>query len=185
MPVKQNPEHLLDTALAALSTAADWRGVLDELPAPIYTTDANGGVTYWNRACIAFAGREPQLGKDRWCVTWQLYTTTGEPLRHEDCPMADAIRHQRPVRDAVAIAERPDGSRVAFRAYPTPLFAEDGTLTGAVNMLVDVSEEQARALHVQAEHCRRLADSTFDSKTSRVLNDMAVGLDSTARQLGG
>ena len=99
----------------------------------------DGNVTYWNRACVDFAGREPQLGQDRWCVTWKLYTMAGEPLAHDACPMAVAIKQQRIVRDAVAIAERPDGSRRAFTPYPTPLFDEDGALKGAVNMLIDVT----------------------------------------------
>ena len=43
-------------------------GALDELPAPIYVTDADGVITYYNPACIAFAGRVPALGQDRWCV---------------------------------------------------------------------------------------------------------------------
>ena len=157
--------------------------MLDELPVPIYTTDANGGVTYWNRACVDFAGREPELGQDRWCVTWQLYTTTGEPLRHEDCPVAQTIRQQRPIRDAISIAERPDGSRVAFRPYPTPLFDQSGAFIGAVNMLIDVTDEQSEALHEQADRCRRLANATYDRETSKVLGDMATGYDKTADDL--
>jgi PAS domain-containing protein len=50
---------------------------LDELPAAIYVTDADGVITYYNPACIAFAGRVPKLGQDRWCVTWKLYTEDG------------------------------------------------------------------------------------------------------------
>ena len=175
------PESYLDSALAAL--ASECQAVLDELPVPIYTTDASGAVTYWNRACVDFAGREPQLGKDRWCVTWHLYTTTGEALAHDKCPMAKAIREERAIRDAIAIAERPDGSRVAFRPYPTPLFNNDGSLKGAVNMLIDVSDEQSHALHDQAERCRRLADATYDRQTSKVLGDMADGFDRTADDL--
>jgi PAS domain S-box-containing protein len=53
-----------------------------------------------------------------------------------------AIREQRPIRGAEAIAERPDGSRIAFAAYPTPLFNEAGVMVGAVNMLVDVTERR-------------------------------------------
>lgn len=66
---KHEPEDLLDTAVGALSAGEDCRTVLDQLPVPIYTTDADGAVTYWNRACVDFAGREPQLGHDRWCVS--------------------------------------------------------------------------------------------------------------------
>jgi PAS domain S-box-containing protein len=183
MLARNDPDHLLDTALSALAAGGECHELLDSLPVPIYTTDAEGAVTYWNSACVDFAGRQPELGRDRWCVTWQLYTTAGEPLRHEDCPMAQAIRQKAPVRDAIAIAERPDGSRVAFRPYPTPLFDTDGELTGAVNLLIDVSDEQSQALHQQAEHCRRLADATYDRATRKVLDDMAEGFDKTAEEL--
>lgn len=183
MLAPHQPEQLLETALNALARGSDGHRILDELPAPVYTTDADGRVTYWNRACVEFAGREPKLGQDRWCVTWQLYTTTGEPLSHEDCPMAQAIRERRPVRDAVAIAERPDGSRVAFRPYPTPLMDEHGNFIGAVNMLIDVSDQQAEVLADQANRCRRLAYATYDRQTSKVLGDMADGFERTAHDL--
>ena len=183
MLARHDPERLLDVALNVLATGPECRWQLDELPVPIYVTDAGGAVTYWNRACVAFAGREPQLGQDRWCVTWQLFTTTGEPMRHEDCPMAQAIRDRRPVRDLIAIAERPDGSRVAFRPYPTPLFSEDGDFTGAVNMLIDVTDQQSEALHEEAERCRRLADATYDRATSKVLDEMASSFDKIADDL--
>src|SRR5215210_3973947 len=141
MLAQRTPEQYLDTALGALSAATGWRAILDALPVPVYTTDAYGAVTYWNRACVDFAGREPELGQDRWCVTWELYTTTGDRLLHENCPMADAIKTRSEIRGKVAIALRPDGSRRAFTPYPTPLFNQAGDLTGAVNMLIDVTDE--------------------------------------------
>src|SRR5436190_8475580 len=101
MLAPNTPEAFLDQALTALSATPECRSVLDELPVPIYTTEADGSVTYWNRACVEFAGREPRLGHDRWCVTWNLYTTAGDPLRHEDCPMAQALKQQRAIRDVV------------------------------------------------------------------------------------
>jgi hypothetical protein len=107
----------------------------------------------------------------------------GEFLPHDACPMAVAIREQRTVRDCIAIAERPDGSRAAFRPYPTPLFDTAGELSGAVNLLIDVSDEQSEALHDQAARCRRLAGATYDRRTSRMLDDMADGFDRTAAEL--
>jgi PAS domain S-box-containing protein len=179
----QNPERLLDTAIGALSTSPDWRAVLDELPAPIYLADVEGAVTYWNRACIELAGRVPQLGQDRWCVTWRIYTTNGDFMPHDECPMAEAIKKCELVRGKVAIALRPDGSRVAFRPYPTPLFDPEGKLTGAINMLVDVSDEQAGTLNDEAERCRRLADATFNREVSDMLESMADGYEHTAKAL--
>ena len=174
----------LDTAVEALELDhAARRAALDALPVPVYLTDLDGLVTYWNRACANFAGREPQLGKDRWCVTWQLHTTTDEPLPHDQCPMAVAIRERREVRGDVAIAMRPDGSRRAFRPYPTLLFDESGEVTGGINMLIDVSEEQAGALADQALRCRRLAGSVCDRETADILRRMAQGYEANAAAL--
>jgi PAS domain S-box-containing protein len=177
------PEGLLDQAIEALSASADWRGVVDQLPAPIYITDPEGAVTYWNKACVDFAGRVPQLGEDRWCVTWQLYTTTGEFLPHDECPMAEAVKTRQQVREKIAIALRPDGHRVAFRAYPTPLFDSDGEFTGAINMLIDISAEQVDSLNDQAERCRRLAGVTFNREISTMLDEMAADYERTAEEL--
>jgi hypothetical protein len=108
---------------------------------------------------------------------------TGDFMPHDQCPMAETIKSRREVRDKVAIALRPDGSRVAFRPYPTPLFDADGTFTGAINMLVDVSDEQVGALSDQAERCRRLADATFNREVSEMLGAMAEGYERTAAEL--
>lgn len=184
MQARPKAEEYLDTAMRALATGDHCHSLLDRLPVPIYITDADGLVTYWNRACVDFAGREPKLGEDRWCVTWQIYTTTGDRLPHDQCPMAQAIREKREIRGAVAIAMRPDGSRRAFTPYPTPLYDDDGNLAGAVNMLVDVTAEQADVLADQARRCRRLADATYDRETCRVLSTMANEFARTAEQLG-
>jgi hypothetical protein len=68
------------------------------------------------------------------------------------------ILKKEPIRGVSAIAERPDGAKVNFTPYPAPLFAPDGTLCGAVNILIDITDQrQAESLHVQAARCRRLA----------------------------
>ena len=50
-----------------------FRQVLDALPAAVYMTDANGKITYYNKAAADLAGREPEIGKDEWCVTFRLF----------------------------------------------------------------------------------------------------------------
>ncbi|WP_310469091.1 PAS domain-containing protein [Sphingomonas sp.] len=175
-------DHYVSVALEA-AERGDCHAVLDALPIPVYMTDVTGAVTYWNQACVKFAGREPQLGHDRWCVTWRLYTMSGEFLPHEACPMAEAIRRRAPIRNEIAIAERPDGGRVAFRPHPTPLFDVAGRFTGAVNMLIDVTAEQCGALADQASRCRRLAQATNDREASEILSAMAKGYEQSAETL--
>ncbi|MDB5684257.1 MAG: hypothetical protein JWM38_136 [Sphingomonas bacterium] len=158
---------------------------LDVLPVPMYLTDPKGMVTYYNPACVAFTGRVPELYQDQWCITAKLYSTDGNWLLHEDCPMAVAIKEQRPIRGVEAVAERPDGSRVPFRPYPTPIFDEEGQLVAAINMLVDVTERkhQAEFLRVQAEKSRNLADKTSDPQVANELRQLAQEHDAQARIL--
>jgi PAS domain S-box-containing protein len=125
-----------------------YRQILQHLPAAIYTTDADGRLTYFNDACVEFSGRTPVLGDDSWCVTWKLYHNDGTPLPHDQCPMAVALRERRPVHGTTAIAERPDGTRVSFMPFPTPLFDGHGNLLGAVNMLVDLTDRLAQEAHL-------------------------------------
>lgn len=119
-----------------------FREMIDALPAAIYTTDAEGRITHFNSAAAAFAGRVPELGTDEWCVTWKLYYPDGTPMPHDECPMAIALKEGRAVRGVEAIAERPDGTRVWFAPYPSPVRDESGRVVGAVNMLVDISERK-------------------------------------------
>jgi PAS domain S-box-containing protein len=116
--------------------------LLAAIPAAIYTTDAKGKIKYYNEAAVEFAGRRPIVGSDEWCVSWKLYWPDGTPLPHDECPMALCLKENRPIRGKEAIAERPDGSRVPFIPFPTPLHDADGKLVGGINMLVDVSERK-------------------------------------------
>ena len=172
----------------ALSAAREGRDVLESvlatLPAPIYTADADGYVTWFNEACIGFSGRTPKVGKDRWCITWKLYGGDGTPLAHEDCPMALAIRNRCAVRDVIAVAERPDGTRVMFVPHPTPLIDEAGEISGAINILIDVTEDcQAGELRAQAMRCRRLAATVNDQRAIDTLLLMASEYDEQAGRL--
>jgi PAS domain S-box-containing protein len=112
------------------------------IPAAIYTTDADGKVTYFNQAAVELTGHSPTMGSDEWCVTWKLYHPNGTPLPYDQCPMAVALNEGRAIRNAEVVAERPDGTRVPFIPYPTPLRDAAGGIIGAINMLVDVSERK-------------------------------------------
>ena len=160
-----------------------FRHVLDNLPAAIYVTDARGHILYFNEAAAELWGHRPDLGNSEWCGSWKLFWPDGRVLQHADCPMAIAIKERRIVRGLEAVAERPDGSRVPFRPYPTPLFDKSGRLIGAVNMLVDLSDrDRAEAV------TRRLAaivTSSDDAIISKDLNGIIQSWNRGAEQLFG
>src|SRR5664279_5668146 len=135
-----------------------FRQLLDALPAAVYTTDAEGRITYYNETAAELWGHRPALGSSEWCGSWKLFWPDGTPLPHDECPMAIALKENRAVRGLEAACERPDGTRVPFIPYPTPLHDESGKLIGAVNMLVDITErkrtEEQQALLVRELHHR-------------------------------
>jgi PAS domain S-box-containing protein len=119
-----------------------FRELLDALPAAVYTTDAAGRITFFNEAAAELWGHRPELGRSEWCGSWRLRWPDGSPMRHDECPMAVTLREWRPVTGE-AIAERPDGTRIPFAAYPKPLRDGSGRLIGAVNTLVDITHRKA------------------------------------------
>ncbi|MGV1014991.1 MAG: PAS domain S-box protein, partial [Methyloceanibacter sp.] len=151
-----------------------YRALLDALPAAIYTTDADGRVTFFNQAAVDLSGRTPVLNSDAWCVGWKLFRPDGSPIPHDECPMAMALKTGQPVRGTEKIVERPDGTRVPILPYPTPLFDAADRMIGAVNMLVDITERK------QAEEQKTLL---LRELAHRVNNTFAVILAITQQSL--
>lgn len=180
-------EDMLRSAVAAAASGNEFLyRALEGLPGAIYVTDAQGFITFFNSSCIDFAGRMPSVGQDRWCVTWKLYSETGEFMPHDQCPMAVAIHTKQSVRGVIALAERPDGTRVKFLPYPTPLLGPNGELRGAINMLIDITDNrQADFLLEQAKRARRLASSSTDSRTMDILDRLAAEYEAKAKALKG
>lgn len=184
-PFLSKAEDLLRAALTAGDRGeAELQAALEALPAPIYMTDPSGLMTFFNTACIAFAGRRPEVGRDRWCVTWKLYSGNGEPLPHAKCPMALALASGRPIRGVTAVAERPEGDRVTFTPFPTPILDGAGKMIGAVNLLLDRTDiRQIAELRSQARRAERLARGGSDPLTIDALTSMANEYELKASEL--
>ena len=135
------PARSEQPVLPPVQQGVEFHAFLDTLGVAVYTTDAEGGITYFNEAAIALWGRRPELG-EQWCGSWRLYWPDGRPMPHDECPMAIALKEDRPIRGVEAELERPDGTRAVFMAYPTPLHDTSRRLVGAVNVLVDVTERR-------------------------------------------
>lgn len=150
--------------MAASGTGRQALNLLEAFPLAVYTTDAAGLITFYNEAAAKLWGCRPELGKSAFCGSWKLYRPDGRPLPHDECPMAITLRERRAVHNSEAIAERPDGSRVPFIPYPTPLFDQSGQLIGAINVLVDISD--------QKQPLRRLAEIVNSSDDAIITKDL-------------
>src|SRR6186713_3741229 len=55
---------------------------IETLGVALYTTDAQGGITYFNEAAADLWGRRPEIG-EAWCGSLRLYWPDGRPMPHE------------------------------------------------------------------------------------------------------
>jgi len=123
---------------------AEFRKLLEKLPAGAYTCDTSGVITYYNSRAVELWGRAPKLNdvEDCYCGSFKLFSTDGTPIAHNECWMALALRHDREYNGCEIIIERPNGERVIALAHANPMRDAQGTLLGAVNVLVDITDRK-------------------------------------------
>jgi signal transduction histidine kinase/ActR/RegA family two-component response regulator len=139
---------------AASRDDAEFRRLLEKLPAAAYTCDPDGLITYYNQHAVDLWGREPKRNDpvDRFCGSFRLFSTDGAPIRHDQCWMARALLENREYDGHEIVVERADGTRVTVLAHANPIRDERGQLSGAVNVLVDITDR------------KRLEDALRDSE---------------------
>lgn len=157
--------------------------ILEAFPEAIYTTDALGKITFFNRAAAKFWGTEPEIGRSEFCGSWKLYWPDGQLMPHDECPMALALKQRIANRGYEAIAERPDGTRVPFQAFPTPVLDPAGNLLGAVNILVDLTDRAA--INEAALRYSAIVESSNDAILAKDINGTIVSWNAGAQRIFG
>lgn len=86
--------------------------------------------------------------------------------------MAITLKEGHIIKGEEVIIERPDGARVNVLPYPSPLFDSSGNISGALNMLVDISDKKMneKNLHESEKKYRLLSEVLTKRMDERNLN---------------
>jgi PAS domain S-box-containing protein len=141
--------------------------LVEALPAPAYTCDAEGLITWFNQHAAALWGREPKLHdpEDRFSGAARTFLR-GEPIGKEDGWVAQSLREHRPILGQEIMIERPDGTRVTSLINVTPLQDETGHTIGALTVMIDISDRK------RAEEALQQADRSKDMFLAKLAQEM-------------
>lgn len=156
---------------------------LSALPTPVFVVDADARIIFYNEAAVAMWGGRPTLNVDKFCGPVRLFRPDGRPIKPEDCATARALRTGEAIDGEEAVSERPDGTRVPYQAFPTPLRDEAGKIIGVVSMLLDMSDR--RRDEIEAARLAAIVTSSQDAIVSKTLDGVVTSWNEGARRIFG
>ena len=143
----------------------EFRELIDGLPVAVYLCDAEGYITLYNDSAVKLWGRKPEIGKDKWYDTWKGFTNEGRQVPSDESPIAIALREGR-IINPENIVEQPDGRRQNMISYPKLIYDENHKITGAINTMIDITE-QVNSKKLVQQHANRL--KSFFMQTPAIL----------------
>lgn len=138
--------------------------MLQMLPAPVYTCNMDGRITFFNQAVADLLGYMPEIGKDLWFGNCKIYDADRNPIPLDRSPMAVTLAGGKPPDGEQISIERADGTVLDVRNYTEALYNDSGIMVGALNMLVKILEKGNDIKRKDSETMLSNLNSTLEKK---------------------
>lgn len=182
----RSPAHVDDDGFAgpreARSLSANrqqllW-AILENLSEGVVACDANGTLSFFNRATREFhgIGQEP-IAPDDWSDRYSLFRADGTPMPNDDVPLLRAL-HGENVRDAVMVIAPRDQEARTVICTGGPLYDAGGDLLGAVVAMRDITGQIAAARQKADLARERELNETKDQLLTTVAHELRNPLTS-------
>jgi PAS domain S-box-containing protein len=139
---KQQEEMLKESIAMLRDSEKRYRDLINNLPSGMCVCDPEGNILFYNETAVRLWGRAPRRGKDKWCGSFKCLHTSGRPLEEQEMPLAVVLNRRDWEKGTEIIIEQPGGDRCHVIPHPRPIYDAMGNLTGAVNILLDVTENK-------------------------------------------
>lgn len=138
-----------------------YQQILDTLPVAVYMCDLDGFITYFNESAAKIWGNRPEPGKTRYTGALRMKDLNGLTISANNSPLALILQNKKPRYGNEVIIEKSDGSCVNVLIYPKPLFDAHGVMIGAVNNLIDITQNrrEEQALRESEDRFKNVANN--------------------------
>jgi len=154
------PEPLFSAAMLSKANPAGYIALLEAIPAPVYTCDNEGHITFFNAAAEELWGDTPERGVALWYRFMKVFKPDGTPFIYEDCPVTEAVRLEQPVRERELLLELKNGARRHILLNVHPFTDADNKVSGVLNMATDITDKkiEEELLHKNEDRYRSLSE---------------------------
>ncbi len=162
---RRQAEHERESLLADLATERRrWQTMVENMPDPVAVCDSLGRSVYMNPAYSNLVDRTIDLNQnlDTQSDFYQLYRSDGTLFVPQDLPLQRAALFGEWVRDVEVVQRTTEGREINCVWNAAPLFDDQGSLTGAVAVGHDVTQQR------HTEQRLRISEERAHEQTARL-----------------